>query len=62
MSKRHFWKKNPTEIQKIEFWEMSKRLFWKKIRTKYYRSGSLDQDDNKIFNDFERRCRSEGNC
>ena len=30
MSKRHFWKKNPSKIPKIAFWEMSKRHFWKK--------------------------------
>ena len=30
MSKRHSWKKNPAQIQKIAFWEMSKRHFWKK--------------------------------
>ena len=30
MSKRHFWKKNPSKIPKIAVWEMSKRHFWKK--------------------------------
>ena len=30
MSKRHFWKKNPTNFLKSRFWGMSKRHFRKK--------------------------------
>ena len=41
--------KNPTEIQKIGFWERSKRLFWEKIQTFFLSSQLLVINLSKIF-------------